>query len=101
MKKGYFHSTTLMQSFLIGFFRLRQKSARGGLGLVFWFCFRWFCRRFAAADMVPATPAAASAVLQAELMGFSTVDPRGVAPVPPGPGPAGAVDESGGDFSPF
>ena len=89
-----------MQSFLRGFLSERQKRARGGRGLRFWFL--WFrglvLRLFAAADMVAATPAAASAVLQPELKGFGIgFSPvlitlgSSLVPVPPPPGPGSSV----------
>ena len=89
-----------MQALRMGFLSVRQKSARGGRGFVFCCALRWFCLRFAAAVIVPATPAAARAVVHAELMPclLAAVDgvvaPGGPPPayVPPG---SGVIGESG------
>ena len=74
MRKGYFHSTTLMHSFRTGFSRPRQKIALIGRGLEFALLgLRAAVRLFAAcaaADMVATAPVAASAVFQAELSGL-------------------------------
>lgn len=69
--KGYFHSTTSMKSFRMGFFRVRQKSARGGLGFKFMTGLRTFAFLFPTTADGSATPAAARAVAQPLLIGLS------------------------------
>ena len=80
--KGYFHSTTLIQSFLKGFFKLRQNKARGGLGFKLGFGLRGLVLRLAAADIVAATLVAASAVFHAQLSGGPSPSRPSAAPSP-------------------
>ena len=104
-RKGYFHSTMLMQALRIGFLSERQKRARGGRGLADTGCLRGVVRRLAAALMVPATPAAASAVFQLVVAGLggppapaADTDGRGDEDAPP-PGGGSARNLPGGALS--
>ena len=78
--KGYLYSATLMHNFRMGFFKVRQKSAR--CGRTFWNCCFLMMARFLWTCAAPA--AAASAVFQpVERPPLSAVPARGMWVRPP------------------